>query len=77
MNANGARLDITETDAAGTETFTMSPDLFFDSYLGTLQVHARDVDEIDERGHGFYHGSWLDERRGLVSIMARDLSLVS
>jgi hypothetical protein len=77
MNANGTGLTITETDAAGSTTFTMSPDLFFDSYLSTLQVNARDVDEIDERGHGFYYGSWLDERRGLVTVMSRDLSLVS
>lgn len=77
MHTHGTELAITETDAAGSTTFAMAPDLFFDSYLRTLQVTARDLDEIDEREHGFYYGSWLDARRGLVTVISRDLSLTA
>lgn len=69
MIGNGTGLVVTERDAEGTTTFDMDPELFYASYLLALQARARDIDEMIQGYH--YIGSWVDERRGLVTVTAR------
>jgi hypothetical protein len=67
MNANGTGIKVTERDAEGTVTFDMSPELYV-SYVRTLTVNARDID--DQTIGNTRWTSFLDERRGLVSLTA-------
>lgn len=71
--ANGTGLMVTETDSEGTSTFTMSPRLFFDSYVRSCAAGGTDYQQDGSEDGGIIWCSYIDDRRGLVSIVAREV----
>lgn len=69
--SNGRGLVVKETDSEGTTTFTMSHRLFFDSYVRTCAAAGTGYEQDGSADGSIFWCSYLDPRRGLVSIIAR------
>jgi hypothetical protein len=66
---NGKGLIVTEQDAHERVTFAMHPELYHDSYVPT-QLRGAEAIHDEFMGETRYT-SFVDERRGLVALIAR------